>query len=436
MTEPTESSAPVPATSRGGGGLATAGLWLCRGLLALLFANAALNLAAGLGTAADPARVFDGLVHGAYADLLGELASPAAAFAAVRTWPPAALILFGAAWALLTAVVLWLRPGAAAGLLLAGFLLLLTLRSTGADLWSDLAAAKPLWLLLGVALYGVAILVTVVRWRLLLVVQGIVVPLWALARLTLIGVFFNLAIPGAVSGDLVKMGYITARAGERKAEAVLTILVDRIIGMLGMFIVATVSILCALPLLIGLEARYRPLQLAAATVALGSCGGVAGVLLVEFRTVLLRQPGIAWLVALGTRVVPVTLGALIVRWTTALELYRHSRLTVLKAVLLSVGVHGLLATALCALGKALGERALGLHHYVITTAVANAVASIPLTPGGVGTRDKVTAGFLSAFQADPASKAGSIPVLLSLVIVFWALVGAVVFVRTARRPPA
>jgi uncharacterized membrane protein YbhN (UPF0104 family) len=212
--------------------------------------------------------------------------------------------------------------------------------------------------------------------------------------------------------------------------------VDRIIGMLGMFIVATVSILCALPLLIGLEARYRPLQLAAATVALGSCGGVAGVLLVEFRTVLLRQPGIAWLVALGTRVVPVTLGALIVRWTTALELYRHSRLTVLKAVLLSVGVHGLLATALCALGKALGERALGLHHYVITTAVANAVASIPLTPGGVGTRDKVTAGFLSAFQADPASKAGSIPVLLSLVIVFWALVGAVVFVRTARRPPA
>ena len=435
MPEPTDSTAIDPVGGKRRRGWAVGVVWLGRGLVALCFANAALNLAIGLGGGAGPAAVFAGLVHGEFARLFGSLASPTAAWEAVRAWTPAAMVCFGASWALLTEAVLGLRPGAAAGLLLAGFLLVLTLRSSGADLWSDLASANPLLLVVGVLLYGLVILITVVRWRLLLAVQGIEVPLWALARLTLIGVFFNLAIPGAVSGDLIKMGYITARAGERKAESILTILVDRIIGILGLFIVASISILCALPLLAGLEARYRPLQVAAATVALASLGGVVGVLLVEFRAALVRQPGIAWLVGLGTRMLPAALCALISRLVAALELYRHSRRVIVKAVLLSVVVHGLLGLGLYALGKAVGEKALGVRHYVITTSVSNAVAAIPLTPGGVGTRDKITAAFLSAFQAQPAGKAGSIPVLLSLVIAFWALVGAAVFARSGRRPP-
>jgi heme/copper-type cytochrome/quinol oxidase subunit 2 len=69
-----------------------------------------------------------------------------------------------------------------------------------------------------------------------------------------------------------------------------------------------------------------------------------------------------------------------------------------------------------------------LRQYFLTTQVANTVAAIPITPGGVGTRDATTAAFLSAFDATPADKVGSIPVIMSLVIVFWGLVGAVVFI--------
>jgi uncharacterized membrane protein YbhN (UPF0104 family) len=49
-------------------------------------------------------------------------------------------------------------------------------------------------------------LASVLRWQLLLKGQGLNVPLAETFRLTMIGVFFNTAIPGAVSGDLVK-GY-------------------------------------------------------------------------------------------------------------------------------------------------------------------------------------------------------------------------------------
>jgi uncharacterized protein (TIRG00374 family) len=288
-------------------------------------------------------------------------------------------------------------------------------------------------LLAGLALYGTAILLTVVRWQWLLVVQGIHVPFRDLLRLSLIGVFFNLAIPGSVSGDLVKMGFIASRAGDRKAESVLTILVDRVLGMMGLFIVASVSVACALPLLWGLDERYRPLKLAALTVALGSLGGVVGVLLVEFRAALIRQPGLSWAVSRSASLLPAKARDLIARLVTALDLYRYHRWTILKCTLLAVAVHALLAADLYALGRAVGERSLGLHHYVITTSVANAVASIPVTPGGVGTRDKTAAAFLSAFQATPADKAGSIPVILSLVIVVWALVGAAAFASMPER---
>lgn len=411
-------------------------VWLCRGLAALVLTNATLNLAASLPTGTTAASLFDGLVHGDLHRLFLELAAPAAALAALRAWTPGAVLALLAAWGLVTAGVLLLRPAATAGLLLAVALLGLTLRSTGADLWSDLAAADPWLLALAVLLYGVVIFVTVVRWRMLLAVQGVHVPLWSLARLTFIGVFFNLAIPGAVSGDLVKMGYLAGWTTDRKAEGVLTILVDRVLGMLGLFVVAAVSLLCAMPLLVRLGAEYRPLQMAAVTVGLGSVGGLVAVLLVECRAALVRHRWIQWQIDLGVRLLPARVTALLVRLTAALELYRNTRLTIVKALLLAIAVHALLALDLLTLGRAVGERALGLQHYIITASVANAVASIPVTPGGVGTRDKTAAAFLSAFAAQPPEKAGSIPVILSLVIVLWALVGAVAFITAPRRPGA
>ncbi len=401
-------------------------------LAVLVLLNAAMNLVGSLPAGATPGVLGDGVVHGDWRTALTSLCRPGAAAAVWRTWSPVARVLSMGCLLLGTGVAMALRPAAAAGLFLAAGLLLLTLRSTGSNLWADLAAAHAGLLLLSVVLYGVVIMITVVRWRLLLAVQGIRVPLWSLSRLTLIGVFFNLAIPGAVSGDLVKMGYLTRWSGARRAEGVLTILVDRIIGMLGLFVVASVSVLAALPMLLRLGPECRPLQMAAVTVGLGSLAGVIGVGLVECRAALVRHPWIAALVAWGARVLPPALTALIGRLVSALELFRGNRLAMARAMLMAIAVHGLLAVNLWALGRALGEHALRPSHYVITASVANAVAAIPVTPGGLGTRDKTTAIFLSAFQAAPPEKAGSIPVALSLVIALWALVGALALVTAPR----
>jgi len=226
------------------------------------------------------------------------------------------------------------------------------------------------------------------------------------------------------------MGCITRHAGDRRAEAMLTIFLDRVFGVLGLFIVAAVAVMASLPMILGLDERFRAVQAGALLVAFGSVGGIASVLAVEFRSRLVRVHWMARLIALGDRLLPTAVTDTIRHLVEAVDLYRHCRGTVVKAVLLAVAVHLLLAFTLFLVGRSLGEDGLKLRHYVVTASVANTVAAIPVTPGGLGTRDATAAAFFTAFGARPAERVGSIPVVVSLIILAWALVGAVVFVVT------
>ena len=58
-----------------------------------------------------------------------------------------------------------------------------------------------------------------IRWQLLLRAQGIKLSMGRTAQLTLIGNFFNIALPGAVSGDFVKA--FLHRQGDRRAARAL-----------------------------------------------------------------------------------------------------------------------------------------------------------------------------------------------------------------------
>jgi len=316
------------------------------------------------------------------------------------------------------------------GLGLAAFMLHLTLRSAGSNLGRCLGAANPLLLALAGLLFGGVICLGAWRWGILLRIQGVRLPYADLWRLTMIGQFFSLAIPGAVGGDLVKMGYIARRVPAGKtAESILTIVLDRIVGILGLFALASVLVLLNLRLLLALPPAHRAVQMAAFLVGLGSLGGIAAVLLVEFRATLLRHPWAARLTAFTARHAPHRAVALVIRLTAALELCRRHRAVIAGTIALSVGVHSTLALLLFTVGRALGETTLSLQNYALVTQVANTVAAIPATPGGLGLRDFGAKLFFDALGV-PASLAGSIPVTMSLEICLWALLGAGVFICT------
>jgi len=314
------------------------------------------------------------------------------------------------------------------GLAFAGALITMTIRSTGADVLGELRAGSAPLLGLATCVYGGIVFLTVVRWRLLLRVD---LGIGVLCRLTLIGVFFNLAIPGAVSGDFLKMAYAAKRAPNRAAEAVLTIMLDRVMGLLGLFVVAGVMVVVCLGWILGLSGEFRVLQAGIFAVGLGSFGGALGALLIEFRERLIRIRVVSWGIDMGRRWLPAAVTHIIARFVTALDLYRHHRRTVLQALLISIVIHTGLGLNLYCVGRALHVEQLRARDYLLATQVANTVASVPVTPGGLGTRDATVAFCFKALGAN-AEKTGAIPLVFSLIIAFWGIVGAGVFIATPR----
>jgi uncharacterized protein (TIRG00374 family) len=79
-----------------------------------------------------------------------------------------------------------------------------------------------------------AVLFTFVRWFILVRAQDLPFTLADALRLGMIGYYLNTFLPGSVGGDIIKAAFI-ARAQSRRTVAVATVLVDRVVGLCGLF---------------------------------------------------------------------------------------------------------------------------------------------------------------------------------------------------------
>ena len=89
-------------------------------------------------------------------------------------------------------------------------------------------------LLLAIVLSLAGTLLTYVRWYVLVRAQGLPFTVVGAVRLGLIGNFLNTFLPGSLGGDVVKAACI-ARQQNRRTVAVATVLIDRVIGLCGLF---------------------------------------------------------------------------------------------------------------------------------------------------------------------------------------------------------
>ena len=312
------------------------------------------------------------------------------------------------------------------GSVLAYVLILYTLRSTGTDLWIEILNSNKSLLSVALLLYGVIICVTIYRWDLLLRVQGLHLGGWDVVHLSMVGNFFNLALPGSVSGDIVKMSFVTRQTSQKKAEAMLTVLLDRVIGLSGLFVLAIIMMVYHLPFLVSLKQEFRAIQISALFVGLGGIAGICIIVLLEMRRSLMKVEWIGRVVHYGTQILPDFLNSIVFRLLNALELYRRYRSTTLRAVGLSILVHICLALDLFIIGASFGEKMIRLEDYFLLVSVSNAVAALPVTPGGIGTRDAMMVMFLIA-MGPQGGRFGAIPVTMTLIILFWGLIGGISF---------
>lgn len=92
-------------------------------------------------------------------------------------------------------------------------------------------------LLIAFCLCGGAIVLTFLRWYLLVWAQGFAFHVRDALRLGFIGYLFNFVGPGSVGGDVVKAALIAKEQPSRRTTAIATVLLDRILGLLALFVI-------------------------------------------------------------------------------------------------------------------------------------------------------------------------------------------------------
>lgn len=291
------------------------------------------------------------------------------------------------------------------------------------DLGEAVREAAEQWPLLlgGVMLFLVCLSLATLRWHVLLRAQGLNLPITRTFSLGFIGHFFNSFLFGVTGGDLVKAYYVARETNQKKTEAISTIFLDRIIGLLALLILIAVIMVCRIKFFLA----YRETQVALVffgCVTLAACCGLA----VVFSQNLFEK----W--PLFVRLKEKTaFGAILSRVYDAFQVGLTRPSVLLKTMSLSLLNHIILICSIACLGHALGIK-ITFIDYLTTMLIVNAVAAIPLTPGGLGTRETV-AKFLLGVLGVQASRA----VLLSLLLygsqMVWSLVGGLVYLVFACR---
>ena len=199
------------------------------------------------------------------------------------------------------------------------------------DIKSLAGAFRHKGLLLGAAAlcYG-QIFVTGIRWHLLLISQGVRLKFKDTLALNMIGTLFNTVIPGAVGGDVMKGYYLSRRAPGRRTQALTTLLIDRVVGLLALLLVSILAASWNSDLVRQSHGIQVLLAIAAAGLAAG-VGGFAVALVLGNRLLSIIEP-------LAARFRPVLIFQKVL---LAIIQYQHHKDILALSVLISLFNHGL-----------------------------------------------------------------------------------------------
>ena len=317
-----------------------------------------------------------------------------------------------------------------------------------AKLWADLSAPDPLWLLAGVAFFAMICIVNIERWQIILRVQHIDLSFRRATELFFIGHFFNSFMLGSTGGDVVKAYYAAQQTHHKKAEAVMTIIIDRLIGLIGLFAVAAVMVLANLKLLFNNE-QLKPMAVSVMSILgvllLGLFVGFwpgLGKFLHNWRERVFHQGHKRqfWrkffreeqLDRWSERFAGIR--ANIKKMIGAYQAYAAHKPTLIKTFLLALVTHvSLIFSAIC-FGKSLGIE-VNLGFYFVMVPAINCIAAVPITINGLGVREGL---FVASFAAGgvPNEKALLLSLLSFAVSLFFSIMGGVVYLFFEKTHPS
>ncbi len=274
--------------------------------------------------------------------------------------------------------------------------------------WQVLTSAHIGWLAAGFFVAGLGNLMGVVRWNIFLRMQGIFLPPGEVLRISFFGLFLNNFLVGAVGGDVGKVVWLAAK-GHRKSSALLSVMMDRMSGLVPLILASLVFIL------------WRLEWLMQSAVVAGVIRFVFGYLFVVSALL-----AVSFVLA-ATKLIDRLPARLPGR--EAIREFNAAYLLFVKCWRPTLGASGLsllillghFLTFYCS-ARAFGLRLPVLDFFAIMPAV-DIISALPVSLGGFGVREQLFATVLGDLCGVPAALAVSVSLGGALLTMVWGVFG-------------
>jgi len=259
-------------------------------------------------------------------------------------------------------------------------------------------------------IYLIGLMITFYRWYLLVRVQNLPFRQVDAVRIGFVGFFFNNFLPGAISGDAIKAYFVFREHPDDRTVAIATIIVDRVIGLLGLiFLTGFVGIFYWQEAWDVETLRWILIFVwcvTAATILGWTAVALLPLPLPAIRERVRRIPGAGRILAPLVRCV---------------ELYRsHSRAVVVSMILAMIAHVGFVTSFyLCALS--VGKEVPTWQAQFLLVPIGMVVQAVPLTPGGNLGVSEFVYKKLFEFKVGPDLAVAGLLACVAMRVVSWAV---------------
>ncbi|MBI4040333.1 MAG: flippase-like domain-containing protein [Deltaproteobacteria bacterium] len=263
------------------------------------------------------------------------------------------------------------------------------------------------WMLLAIGLEFLAMWMIGIRWHLLLYSQGVRLSLLKTMKFVFIGHFFNVVIPGTVSGDVVKAYYVI-RGHSNKMVAGLSVFMDRFIGLIVLLLVTCLAV--------GFNGAF--VQSIPELTILAMITWMGFIFLIVFGIVFILKKDMK---------LPLYFPAFFRNLTEAFWSYRNDFKSLWKASLLTLINFFINLLVYYSAMKALEIELLPFTQYLFIIPIGMFAMALPLAPAGLGIGQGV---FLKLFEwayHKPLTAGADMISLVQIAYISWALVGCIVY---------
>ncbi|MBX3021673.1 MAG: flippase-like domain-containing protein [Bdellovibrionales bacterium] len=284
------------------------------------------------------------------------------------------------------------------------------------DLWELMTLPN---IVIALLIIGANIFMAAWRWIVLLRARGFTVPLFYGWSLYMIGIFFNHALPGAVGGDLVRGYYLVNDHPERRMDAVMSVLIDRVLGLYSFFILTLVAVAFDFDFVMGHE-QIRWVALMCFMVFTG----MTLFFLIVFSHRLSEMFGLKFF----EKRIPI-----VHKMVVSLQYFGANRMVIVYSVGISLVAQMIGMLFFYAMAQMSGEAGVTWNAIMFAVPMGFLVTAVPIAPAGIGVGQVAFLYLFQAYLQRPTQFGATAITAFQLATACWALVGAVFYLR--RRKP-